>query len=109
LGSTIAGSWPRAAGIDINNSSKGGRAILYPIYKGSYERRVNDILPGTSQELEYLTQRFKDLGRSVDYLKTRTDIDKNEQFGKRRNKEEEEKTEKWKKSLDTHRPFHGRH
>jgi dienelactone hydrolase len=54
-----------------------GRAILYPIYKGTYERRDNDILPGTSKELEYLTQRFKDLGRSVDYLETRADIDKN--------------------------------
>jgi hypothetical protein len=33
-----------------------------------------------------------------------------EQFGKRRNKEEERKREKkWKKSLDTNRPSHGRH
>jgi len=54
-----------------------GRAVLYPIYKGTYERRSNDALPGSSQDLEYLTRRFKDLGRSVDYLETRADIDKN--------------------------------
>ena len=54
-----------------------GRAVLYPIYQGTYERRIKLVLPGTSHELEYLTQRFKDLGRSVDYLETRTDIDKN--------------------------------
>ena len=35
------------------------------------------MLPGTTQKLEYMTQRFKDLGRSVDYLETRADIDKN--------------------------------
>jgi serine/threonine protein kinase/dienelactone hydrolase len=81
--------FPSARVFDIPNSQtlgdikffdyivQSGRAVLYPIYKGTYERRNNDVLPGTTQELEYMTQRFKDLGRSVDYLETRADIDKN--------------------------------
>jgi formylglycine-generating enzyme required for sulfatase activity/dienelactone hydrolase len=52
-----------------------GRAVLYPIYKGTYERREKIVLPGTSHDLQYLTQRSKDLGRSIDYLATRPDID----------------------------------
>jgi eukaryotic-like serine/threonine-protein kinase len=54
-----------------------GRAVLYPVYQGTYERRVKAVLPGTSQDLENKTQRYKDLARSVDYLETRTDIDTN--------------------------------
>jgi serine/threonine protein kinase/dienelactone hydrolase len=54
-----------------------GRAVLYPIYQGTYERQVKLVLPGTSSGgMELITQRFKDLGRSVDYLETRPDIDK---------------------------------
>ncbi len=54
-----------------------GRAVLYPIYQGTYERRVKGVLPGTSQNLEYMTERYKDLARSIDYLETRSDIDRN--------------------------------
>ena len=54
-----------------------GRAVLYPIYQGTYERRVKGVLPGTTQDLEYMTQRYKDLARSIDYLETRSDIDRN--------------------------------
>jgi len=54
-----------------------GRAVMYPIYHGTYERSVNLVLPGTSQNLEYMTKRYKDLARSIDYLETRSDIDRN--------------------------------
>jgi serine/threonine protein kinase len=53
-----------------------GRAVLYPIYKGTYERQKKLVLPGSSNGTELRTQQFKDLGRSVDYLETRPDIDK---------------------------------
>ncbi|MGB2625869.1 MAG: bifunctional serine/threonine-protein kinase/formylglycine-generating enzyme family protein [Candidatus Acidiferrum sp.] len=53
-----------------------GRAVLYPIYQGTYERRVKVVFPGTSQDLGYMTQRYKDLARSMDYLETRNDIDR---------------------------------
>jgi eukaryotic-like serine/threonine-protein kinase len=52
-----------------------GRAVLYPIYQDTYERRVKEVLPGASQDMTLTVERFKDLGRSLDYLQTRPDID----------------------------------
>ena len=52
-----------------------GRAVLYPVYQGTYERQVRVFLPGSDWSLELATQRFKDLAQSVDYLETRPDID----------------------------------
>src|SRR5215210_6600415 len=52
-----------------------GRAVLYPVYQNTYERRLRSALPGASQDIELTVQRFKDLGRSLDYLHTRADID----------------------------------
>jgi serine/threonine protein kinase/dienelactone hydrolase len=81
--------FPSARVLDLANSQtlgdikffdyivQSGRAVLYPIYQGTYERRVKDVLPGTSQNLEYMTERYKDLARSIDYLETRSDIDRN--------------------------------
>ena len=57
--------------------AESGRAVLYPIYQGTYERQKKLFLPGDSHEVELITERFKDLGRSLDYLETRTEIDKN--------------------------------
>lgn len=51
-----------------------GRAVLFPIYKGTYERRATTPL-GAMGQRDQLMQICKDLGRSVDYLKTRSDID----------------------------------
>ncbi len=53
-----------------------GRAVLYPVYKETYERRVRHTLPGQSGELTGVVQRYKDLARSLDYLGTRADIAK---------------------------------
>jgi dienelactone hydrolase len=53
-----------------------GRAVLYPIYKGTYERQGRTVFVGAAQRLSYLTERFKDLARSLDYLQTRPDIDR---------------------------------
>ncbi len=53
-----------------------GRAVLYPIYQGTYERQAKLVLPGASHEVELITKRYKDLARSIDYLETRSDIDK---------------------------------
>jgi dienelactone hydrolase len=52
-----------------------GRAVLYPIYQGTYERRGRAVLPGSSEGMTLLVQRYKDLARSLDYLATRSDID----------------------------------
>ena len=54
-----------------------GRAVMYPVYKGTYERPGGDNTPSTTAGRELLIQESKDLGRSIDYLATRTDIDRN--------------------------------
>lgn len=57
---------------------KNGRAVMYPIYKGTYERGddLNSDFPNeTNFYKEHVIQWAKDLGRSIDYLETRNDID----------------------------------
>jgi dienelactone hydrolase/predicted Ser/Thr protein kinase len=61
---------------------KNGRAALYPVYKGTFERG-NDSLAAllnsedvdSHQAVDLFVQEIKDLRRSVDYLETRSDID----------------------------------
>jgi eukaryotic-like serine/threonine-protein kinase len=53
-----------------------GRAVLCPIYYGTYERQGPTAWPGSAQWTSYLAKNSKDLGRSIDYLDTRSDIDK---------------------------------
>jgi formylglycine-generating enzyme required for sulfatase activity len=52
-----------------------GRAVMYPIYEETYERRVKFSMPGGSQNIELTTDWYKDASRSLDYLATRGDID----------------------------------
>jgi len=59
---------------------KNGRAVLYPIYKGSYERYDKKKPFQRSDKLsilEYCIMWTKDLRRSVDYMQTRKDLDMN--------------------------------
>lgn len=54
---------------------RSGRALVYPIYKGTYERYDN-IGPATGMKARDLfVHCAKDLSRSVDYLETRKDFD----------------------------------
>jgi serine/threonine protein kinase/dienelactone hydrolase len=52
-----------------------GRAVMYPIYEDTYERRTKSHLPGGGQSIELTTDWYKDAARSLDYLATRPDID----------------------------------
>jgi cephalosporin-C deacetylase-like acetyl esterase len=59
---------------------KNGRAVIYPVYKGTYERRDKALVPivfgDTSYKYsEYLSKLVKDFKRCIDYLETRKDID----------------------------------
>jgi dienelactone hydrolase len=60
---------------------KNGRAALYPVYKGTFERG-NDALvalmsgdPNSYQLAELFVKTVKDMKRCIDYLETRKDID----------------------------------
>ena len=52
---------------------RSGRAVLFPEYQGTFERRPKHSL-GPSGERDQTIEQCKDLQRSVDYLETRTDI-----------------------------------
>ena len=52
-----------------------GRAVIYPVYQGTYERSGNGDLPGARQAMALTVQRYQDAARALDYLATRADID----------------------------------
>ncbi len=64
---------------------KQGRAVIFPIYKGTFERSTSEmdsrkklsaIWPNPSHEYaDFFIQTAKDFRRTVDYLVTRDDID----------------------------------
>ncbi len=56
---------------------KSGRALLMPVYKGTYQRR-DGFVPGGNKPgffRDHVIAWSKDLGRTVDYLETRKDMD----------------------------------
>jgi serine/threonine protein kinase/dienelactone hydrolase len=52
---------------------KSGRAVIYPIYKGTYERQVK--IAGPNGLREVVIQQVKDVRRVVDYIGSRPDLD----------------------------------
>jgi hypothetical protein len=53
---------------------RAGRALVYPVYKGTYQRRVPfSFAPNETRDMIVLWS--KDLSRTVDYLEQRPDID----------------------------------
>jgi eukaryotic-like serine/threonine-protein kinase len=58
---------------------KNGRAVFYPIYKGTHERndsvRTMGIPYTPIKYREDLIKWIKDFSRSIDYLESRTEID----------------------------------
>ncbi len=57
---------------------KSGRAVLFPIYKSTYERGdgLKTSRPNvTNNYRDHVIEWYQDLGRSIDYLETRPDID----------------------------------
>jgi dienelactone hydrolase len=61
--------------LSIDFIVKSGRALMFPIYKDTYERLDTPPKPGTNAERDETIQQAKDLRRSVDYLETLPDID----------------------------------
>ncbi len=53
---------------------KSGRALLFPMYKATYERRLKAPLAGPNALRDTVIQQVKDVRRSIDYLRTRQDI-----------------------------------
>ncbi|MBM3782980.1 MAG: hypothetical protein FJW30_01405 [Acidobacteria bacterium] len=52
---------------------RAGRAVMYPIYQGSYERRLQGVTTPLRRR-EMIVQQVQDMRRAIDYLQTRSDI-----------------------------------
>jgi serine/threonine protein kinase/formylglycine-generating enzyme required for sulfatase activity/dienelactone hydrolase len=64
--------------LNVDFIIKSGRAAIFPIYKGTYERGnglSSDYPDRTSFYRDHVIMWAKDLMRSIDYLETRSDID----------------------------------
>jgi len=59
---------------------KSGRAVMYPVYKGTHERSVTDFSGDrtTHRYTEYVIKWIKDFKRSIEYLETRPEININQ-------------------------------
>ncbi|MGA7522152.1 MAG: protein kinase [Acidobacteriaceae bacterium] len=53
-----------------------GRALMYPVYEDTYERRHAHQLPAKPDSIDEPIDWYKDAARALDYLDTRPDIDK---------------------------------
>jgi dienelactone hydrolase len=79
--------FPTARAVDVNSSEhledmkfidfviQSGRAVVYPVYKGTYERSAPIPGPDTVAGRDSLIHASKDLSRCIDYLETRADFD----------------------------------
>ena len=73
----------RRSSVDLDSSYrefivKSGRALMYPIYKSTFERGdgfLNVVPSMTIEYKDHVIMWAKDLRRSIDYLETRDDID----------------------------------
>jgi pimeloyl-ACP methyl ester carboxylesterase len=57
---------------------KSGRALIYPVYKGTYDRNsgLKTYVPDTSNQYrDFMIAQSKDLGRAIDYVESRADLD----------------------------------
>ncbi|NNK62846.1 MAG: SUMF1/EgtB/PvdO family nonheme iron enzyme [Gemmatimonadetes bacterium] len=57
---------------------RSGRALVYPVYKGTYERGsdlVSDIQDETNLYRDHVIAWGRDIGRTIDYVETRADLD----------------------------------
>jgi len=84
-------TFPGVYALDIKSSGRletqyfdfiirSGRAVMHPIYKGMYERTIGGSFAAYAAQpnvwRELAVQWYKDLGRSIDYLETRPEIDR---------------------------------
>jgi hypothetical protein len=73
-----AGRWYEAQMSWLEFFPRSGRVLVLPVYAGSYERndgRTWERLAQPSSALELVVQWRRDLGRTLDYLEERPDID----------------------------------
>ena len=68
---------PEGATRNFDFILKSGRALLYPVYKGTYQRRdslASDTQDSTIFYRDHVVMWAKDLRRGIDYLETRPEV-----------------------------------
>lgn len=72
---------PEAINGRVDFILKSGRALIYPIFKGTHERH-DDLKSDLQQETvfykDHVVMWRKEIGRTIDYLETRTDMHKDQ-------------------------------
>ena len=82
-GALSASEFPRNISSVVSMLVRSGRAAAQPIYKSTYERQDDyfyRLQDPSNDHREHLLQWRQDLGRSLDYLETRSEVDK-DSFG----------------------------
>ncbi len=59
----------------VKDIVRGGRAVIYPVYKGTFERGPVNYEAGSVRQAEYNIMLVKDIRRSIDYIAGRLDMD----------------------------------
>jgi eukaryotic-like serine/threonine-protein kinase len=54
---------------------RSGHAVVYPVYRGTYERHLDSPPRGPNGARDLRIQKVKDIRRSIDYIQTRSDLD----------------------------------
>ena len=70
---------PSSADLDVRFIDfviRSGRALLHPIYNDTYERRIAVRTAGPAAFRDLRIQWSKELGRSIDFIETRPDLDR---------------------------------
>jgi formylglycine-generating enzyme required for sulfatase activity/dienelactone hydrolase len=61
---------------EVDLFTSGGRAFVFPVIYGTFERRIDPSLPWNRERArEARIRQMRDVMRTVDYLETRSDID----------------------------------
>jgi len=62
-------------GVPVTYIPRTGRALMYPIYKGTFERGGGNPAPINYERRDQIVTWAKDVSRTLDYLETRDDVD----------------------------------
>ncbi len=62
-------------GVPVKFIPRTGRALMYPIFKGTFERGGGSPAPEGYERRDQVVSWARDVSRSLDYLETRDDID----------------------------------
>jgi cephalosporin-C deacetylase-like acetyl esterase len=62
---------------EVELFTRSGRAFVFPVYRGTFERQLTTRLPVTPQRSrDAIIRYYRDTARCLDYLETRPDIDR---------------------------------